>query len=42
MRIPTDSRMNVEGYEWLKKRLESAAGQDKIQKREPSRLWPKS
>lgn len=30
--IPKDSRMNLEGYEWLRKSLESEAGQQKIEK----------
>lgn len=30
--IPADSRMNLEGYEWLRKSLESEAGQQKIEK----------
>lgn len=30
--IPTDSRVNLPGYEWLKKNLESPAGKAKIEK----------
>jgi aryl-alcohol dehydrogenase-like predicted oxidoreductase len=30
--IPQDSRMNVEGYDWLKKKLQSPQGQAKIEK----------
>jgi voltage-dependent potassium channel beta subunit len=32
--IPSDSRMNLPGYEWLKKSLESEAGRDKLAKTE--------
>ncbi|MCB8918738.1 MAG: aldo/keto reductase [Ardenticatenaceae bacterium] len=37
--IPTDSRMNLKGYEWLREMLESEAGQQRLQKvRELSRV----